>query len=219
MSDPATEEPIDTEPFTPKRGRPTAAQAEAIRRTILDAAAELFMATSYEATTMEAVAKSAGVPKSTLYKRYPDKIHLIRAVLKYKLANWSEITKQQTASLPLELRPRLIQRAKDFFNWSVSTEVRLLIRLVSGMQLNVANEVGELLYDIGYLNLVSIIKKDLLELSDVPVKSAEDTATAFLAMLSGWILSKPSNKPIDITQAHAFAEQAVTILFDGKNAW
>lgn len=47
---------------------------------ILDAAAGLFLQNGLRATTMEAVAKAAGVAKPTLYSRFPDKESLFRAI-------------------------------------------------------------------------------------------------------------------------------------------
>lgn len=47
---------------------------------ILDAATLLFLQNGLRGTTMEAVAKAAGVAKPTLYSRYPDKEALFRAV-------------------------------------------------------------------------------------------------------------------------------------------
>src|SRR5690349_22072217 len=70
-----------SEPFKAKRGRPTAHQSAAIERVIHEAAAKAFLSIGYERTSMEAVAAEAGVPKSTLYKRFPDKRTLLRAVL------------------------------------------------------------------------------------------------------------------------------------------
>lgn len=47
---------------------------------ILAAAQELFLARGFRATTMEAVARAAGVAKPTLYARFPDKETLLRVI-------------------------------------------------------------------------------------------------------------------------------------------
>ncbi|CAJ1509241.1 TetR/AcrR family transcriptional regulator [[Mycobacterium] burgundiense] len=56
-----------------RRGRPTQAQAAVLHQQIRAAAVATFLKTGYDATTMEAIAKSAGITKRTLYARYPDK--------------------------------------------------------------------------------------------------------------------------------------------------
>ncbi|WP_051215599.1 TetR/AcrR family transcriptional regulator [Granulicoccus phenolivorans] len=47
---------------------------------ILAAAQELFVARGFRATTMEAIARAAGVAKPTLYARFPDKETLLRVI-------------------------------------------------------------------------------------------------------------------------------------------
>ena len=48
---------------------------------ILDAAQDLILAQGLRATTMEAIARSAGVAKPTLYGRFPDKTSVFRAAV------------------------------------------------------------------------------------------------------------------------------------------
>ncbi len=57
-------------------GRPRSAAAD---EAILGAALELFAEVGYQALSMEAVAARAGVAKTTLYRRYPDKAALVAA--------------------------------------------------------------------------------------------------------------------------------------------
>jgi len=56
------------------------AQAEATRRSILDAAEQLFESQSYAATTMEAIADEAGVALKTVYVVFATKSGLLRAL-------------------------------------------------------------------------------------------------------------------------------------------
>lgn len=58
-------------------GRPRSALSE---QSALSAAATLFSTLGYMATTMEAIARHAGVGKQTLYRRWPGKAHLAAAV-------------------------------------------------------------------------------------------------------------------------------------------
>ena len=61
------------------RGR--AAQMEATRRALLDAARQLFAADGYQATRTEEVVRRAGVTRGALYHHFRDKEDLFRAVL------------------------------------------------------------------------------------------------------------------------------------------
>lgn len=70
-----------TAPEISRRGRPRdTAKDEAI----LLAAGDLFLEHGYEAASVDAVAREAGVSKATIYARYADKEALFRAVLTHE---------------------------------------------------------------------------------------------------------------------------------------
>ena len=62
-------------------GRPSKADAEQIGRRIIDAATELFFTLGYGATSVEAVARRAGISKRTFYHRFANKSALLSAVV------------------------------------------------------------------------------------------------------------------------------------------
>ena len=72
-------------------GRPTASAAAQIEAIILDAATIAFLADGYAATTIEAIARSCGVAKRTIYARWAGKPALFRAVLERLMARWLSI--------------------------------------------------------------------------------------------------------------------------------
>lgn len=70
---------------SPKRlGRPSRDEAERISDHVLDTAARLFAERGYAATSIAAIASAAKVGKHTVYRRYPDKSDLFRAVVHRK---------------------------------------------------------------------------------------------------------------------------------------
>ena len=64
-----------------KAGRPPLASAPALTGTILDAAAKLFLAQGFGATTMRQIAEAAHVSPQTLYSRFDDKTTLYEALM------------------------------------------------------------------------------------------------------------------------------------------
>jgi TetR/AcrR family transcriptional regulator, mexJK operon transcriptional repressor len=56
-----------------RRGRPTQAEAKKLQQKLRNAAVATFVKHGYDATTMEAIARAAGITRRTLYARYPDK--------------------------------------------------------------------------------------------------------------------------------------------------
>jgi TetR/AcrR family transcriptional regulator, mexJK operon transcriptional repressor len=62
-------------------GRPSRAAALELRDRILEAATELFLTEGYGSTSIEAVARRAGISKRTFYHRFDDKAALFAAVV------------------------------------------------------------------------------------------------------------------------------------------
>ena len=63
-------------------GRPSREAAERLGDLILDTATESFLEVGYGETTIEQIAKRAGISKRTFYHRYPDKAALFGAVVR-----------------------------------------------------------------------------------------------------------------------------------------
>jgi TetR/AcrR family transcriptional repressor of mexJK operon len=83
-------------------GRPTAQAAVRLETTILDEATRAFLAHGYAATTIEAIARSCGVAKRTIYARWNGKPILFRAVLERLIAQWMSTTGTWAAGDSLE---------------------------------------------------------------------------------------------------------------------
>jgi len=66
------------------------AQARQTRRSILDAASELFVATGYAATTIQAIAERAGVAVQTVYAVFGNKRELLRQLLESSITGDDE---------------------------------------------------------------------------------------------------------------------------------
>ena len=94
----------------PRRvGRPRSSAADAA---ILDAALELFASSGYEGLRVEHVAEVAGVAKTTVYRRYPNKGELLHAALEH--AQSPEPPAPYTESLAEDLF-QMARRLRDKF--------------------------------------------------------------------------------------------------------
>jgi len=75
---------------TTRRGRPTQAEAKKLHQKLRKAAVATFVKYGYDGTTMEAVAKAAGITRRTLYARYPDKRAVFLDVIPWALTRRTE---------------------------------------------------------------------------------------------------------------------------------
>jgi AcrR family transcriptional regulator len=72
---------VPAQPEAVQRPRPERADAARNRRRVLAAAEELFARRGARDVTMEEIARTAGVGKGTLYRRYPDRASIAVALL------------------------------------------------------------------------------------------------------------------------------------------
>src|SRR3984885_11979051 len=69
-------------------GRPSRQQSAQLADRILDVAEKLFLGHGFGSTSIEAVAKHAGISKRTFYHRFPGKERLFEAVVRRLMERW-----------------------------------------------------------------------------------------------------------------------------------
>ena len=207
-------------PFAPKRGRPTAAQVEAINRAIGDAAAEHFLSVGFEAASMEAVAARAGVSKGTLYARYPTKAALLHAVIEERVAAWSAESARYDHLLPAGLEDRLRYHARTIIRALANDEIRAFQNLVRGSTLS--PELARDFYDTGQGFVVRLVADEIAagtREDPAPAKDPRRVAQMLVAMLYGWFTLEESVGAVSEAEAIAFVDRSVDVLYAGRSAW
>jgi TetR/AcrR family transcriptional repressor of mexJK operon len=110
-----------------RAGRPKSeAKAEAVR----EAATKLFLAQGFQGTSMDAVAKAAGVSKQTVYSHFDNKEELFQAVISAKVAGYGfdEAAVEEEA----DLRNVLLAIVRRFVDLLFDPEVVAMHRVVMG---------------------------------------------------------------------------------------
>jgi AcrR family transcriptional regulator len=207
--------------FAPRRGRPTAAQTEAISRTILSAATSLFLEKGFEGTAMDAVAARAGVPKSTLYNRFAEKKALLRAVIEARVADWSSAAAEKNWMLTDDLGQRLEQYCSSVLCWASSPEVRAFADLAANAWTS-PEEKAQRSDIIGFNTMLGLIERDIRTFSPragITPRDPARVAAALMALLAGWLQFNLSPDPIGETEAADVARNIVALLLHGSAAW
>lgn len=75
---------------TTRRGRPTQAEAKKLQQKLRKAAVATFVKHGYDGTSMDAIARAAGITRRTLYARYPDKRAVFLDVIPWALTRTTE---------------------------------------------------------------------------------------------------------------------------------
>lgn len=205
--------------FTSRRGRPTAQQSAAIDRTIREAAVQAFLSDGFEGASMEAIATRAGIPKSTLYKRFPDKRALLRAVLNERVDAWCMA--ERTHDLGDDLEARLKRLATDILHHAATPEVQAFWGLVSAAWSS-PEEAGQRQDVIGYSRMVEGLEQEIRQFgprSGVVARDPGKVAVALMTMLGGWIEYVAPTAAAPEDEAARFAGAAVDMLMRGTEAW
>lgn len=172
----------------PKRGRPIDIQKDV---NILCMAGELFVEQGFHATSMEQIAKQAGVSKITLYSRYKDKDELFKEVISNKC-------KEKRASIEVEsyankpVKESLIEMGLGFIELITSDETIKMHRVIEAESVRYP-KIAELFYEAGPVRFKAEIQQ-LFEAwqKQGKLKSA-DMAKAveqFLSLIKGEIHMK-----------------------------
>jgi AcrR family transcriptional regulator len=157
-------------------GRPTREASAGLAGRILDAATVRFLHDGYAATSMEAVAASAGVSKRTLYKRYPEKAALLREAITRMIERFLPGFEQALAGLPshppgwrgdarddvAELEGALVAAASSIHAATLSPEALALYRLLvaeSGRFPEIAQAVNDADITIGIARVAALLRR------------------------------------------------------------
>lgn len=209
----------ENDAFTPRRGRPTAEQSVAIDRTIREAAMQIFLSEGFEGASMEAVAMRAGIPKSTLYKRFPDKRALLRAVLNERVTAWCLAEREHDPCD--DLATRLKRLAADILHHAATPEVQAFWGLVSTAWSS-PEEARQRQDVIGYTKMVEGLEQEIRQFgprSGIVARDPGKVAIALMTMLGGWIQYVAPTAAEPEEEALRFANAAVDMLMGGTDAW
>ncbi len=103
-------EPAISEDEEKRRGRP---RSETSKKSILNAVNRLLLHSSVKALSIEAIAKKAGVGKTTIYRWWPNKVAVVLDALLYQLGNTPDLptssTTMQSVKNQLERFMRLLK--------------------------------------------------------------------------------------------------------------
>ncbi|MBV8778325.1 MAG: TetR/AcrR family transcriptional regulator [Alphaproteobacteria bacterium] len=110
-------------------GRPSRQQSAQLAERILDVAESLFLGHGFGATSIEAVAKRAGISKRTFYHRFPGKEQLFEAVVRRLMQRWLPPFDAALLSPP-DLGDALQAAAEYMLRIALTPEALALHRLV-----------------------------------------------------------------------------------------
>ncbi len=198
------------------RGRPSAETSAAISRVILDRAGELFFRDGFENTSMEAVAAAANVPKTTLYKRYPDKKALAKAVLAVSIGDGMKRAFQTHTQMSNSLSERIEYLICQLLTSGSAEEVRAIRRLRAS-----AFPSGEDMDLLGRAQLRDYFASNIRDYgpsAGIVAADPERVASSILVLTAG-VLVRAVDEAITLAEAQDQAQFITRLVMTGSDAW
>lgn len=172
------------------------------RRQVLDAAAGLFMAQGYGATSMDAVARAAGVSKATLYAYFAGKDELFAAIVGEVCSRHAEASGGAHDEDEEDLRAALAAIGRSYLSFLFRDDVMAIYRVVMAEGPRVP-ELGHAFFQSGPRKIIAWLSGWMAERQaqgTLAEGEPEMMAEQFLALLrtSGFmrrILGLPETEP------------------------
>ena len=202
-------------------GRPSRQQSAQLADRILDVAEKLFLGHGFGATSIEAVAKQAGISKRTFYHRFSGKERLFEAVVRRLIERWLPPFDGGMLAPP-DLMDALQGTADYMLKIALTTEALALHRLVVHEAQRFPN-LARIMHDLGAASGIERIANHL----EPRIRSGELRALDPRFLAEQFILSVvtgPQRRalglgpPLTPAQLSAHAVNAVTLFLDGARA-
>lgn len=170
------------------RGRPRRDQSGQLDGELLDHALDHFLEKGFDGTTLNAITRSLGMSKQTVYARYPDKHALFRAALQSAIEEWlAPAATLYELEDDEDLEATLIAVARALVTTMLSPTGVRLIRITNAESFRMP-EIGRETYGRGH-ELFARYLRDLftrrLPAAARTDADVEDLVTAFLNLISG----------------------------------
>lgn len=193
-------------------------KSESKRKQILVAATLLFTEQGYSSTSMDLIAKNAGVSKQTVYSHFGSKDELFAASIKQKCDSYqmTEIS-LDTASEPAEI---LFVLAKRFLAMLTSKEA-LAIHKICAYESKSYPQISELFYQEGPERIVNDVAKLMAEFDSkqqLIIPEAKFAALQFLNMVKGecWMrLEFNTQKQISESEINRYLDSSIAMFIKG----
>ena len=154
---------------------------------ILTAARELFLNAGYGNTSMDAVAKHAGVSKSTLYAHFENKEQLFGAVVGTVRQRLHDALTSVSTTDERDISKMLCQIGTQFMHHVTEPTSLTIFRVVIG-ELNTFPELGREMYQSGQITIGGLMAEFFRQWTDAGLLAVDDpwlAARQFLALVKG----------------------------------
>jgi AcrR family transcriptional regulator len=198
------------------RGRPSAEEASELREAFLQTALRSFLDLGYAATSIEAIARDAGVAKITIYRQFSGKQELFREVAHRALERANQQMQQLMVSEDADTTEALRILVERMYLGLADPETRAVMRLVVGEAERFPELAASLYSDSSYvLAPVAELLAKAHARGELHVPNAPVAAAQLAALTMGglrFLISKPLANE---AERRAWAESVIQLVLKG----
>jgi AcrR family transcriptional regulator len=198
------------------RGRPSPEQAAALRESFLAAALKSFLELGYAATSIEAIARDAGVAKITIYRQFENKEALFREVVHRAVSSARENMQATLVRSDADARQVLLDLVERMYLSATEPQTLALLRLVIAEAVRFP-ELAKSLYAENSYVLAPVVeylaeahRTGMLHVPDPELAAVQLSTLAFGGVR--FFISKPLAGP---EERRAWAEGVVALVLRG----
>ncbi|KQV54707.1 MULTISPECIES: TetR/AcrR family transcriptional regulator [unclassified Caulobacter] len=210
----------DSQPRRPI-GRPKAENAASLETLLIDVARKAFFEHGYGATTMDSIRLAARCSKVTLYKRFPSKESLFRAIVNDAMSKWEKEPAFTPPDDANTLEASLRWLADLSIRAALSEDFSQLNRLLFSESRRFP-ELAEALsraFSSGLENVKRIII-EFAERDQYPCRNPDRAAEYFLTSIAGWTdIQVVTNSRPTPEQRKAWVDEFVRLFLASRSAW
>ncbi|WP_045225064.1 TetR/AcrR family transcriptional regulator [Methyloterricola oryzae] len=200
-------------------GRPTREESEQLSLRIIQVAHRLMLERGYAATSIEAIARAAGVAKRTLYDRFPDKRALFAAILQHRLELNLFPGLEQAASETRDIEQALKSIGSHLLAVALTEDAIAMRRLITA-EAGRFPELQTVLYEQGFSRLAACIEEILMRGVKSGELAIEDTGFAaeqFIHMVHGPVQCQATHgvKSCAVNEQRAYMAKVVDLFLNG----
>jgi TetR/AcrR family transcriptional regulator, mexJK operon transcriptional repressor len=204
-------------------GRPSREASALLGERILEIATELFFAEGYGGTTIELVAKQAGVSKRTFYHRFPDKPALFGAVV-HRIIDRLRPADVSGLFAGSGLEEILTRLARAILRAALDPQALALHRVVlaeGGRFPELAVALAERSAGREAVERIGALLQSHAATKDMPLDAARFAATQFLQM----VIALPQRRalgmgrPMTPPELEVWARQTAKLFLNGCRGW
>ncbi|MGN6310361.1 MAG: TetR/AcrR family transcriptional regulator [Xanthobacteraceae bacterium] len=165
-----------------RRGRPA---NEALGKTIVDAARELFVELGFQATTLDKVAKRAKISKLSIYRHFENKEALFSAAIAAHCHQFAPLALSEGVGGSAE--DQLVAAGSSLLRTLLSSDVRSVEAMIMSDKTN-QKSLSELFYEAGPAHVMAQIEALLRQMHAKAVLNVPDpvqSARLFAALIKG----------------------------------